>query len=156
MITGSESARLQIHEEVRKVSSRRKAWTMNRLSNVRLCGRTQARSCQKRRNVRREGSVVSWGNRTRQELRPSVETSRARTPGSITPQQLQIARMAAEGMTNREIGQKLYLSHRTAGAHLRRILQKLLHSWATAPRTNPSEGRRKPVTHRCPDARAVM
>jgi DNA-binding CsgD family transcriptional regulator len=33
--------------------------------------------------------------------------------------------MAAEGLTNREIGQKLYLSHRTVGAHLRRIFQKL-------------------------------
>jgi DNA-binding CsgD family transcriptional regulator len=72
--------------------------------------------------------VVSWGDRARQELRASGETSGPRTPEArdqLTPQELQIARMAAEGLTNREIGQKLYLSHRTVGAHLRRIFQKL-------------------------------
>jgi ATP/maltotriose-dependent transcriptional regulator MalT len=72
--------------------------------------------------------VEAWGERARQELRASGETSRARTPDArdqLTPQELQIARMAAEGLTNREIGQKLYLSHRTVGAHLRRIFQKL-------------------------------
>jgi DNA-binding NarL/FixJ family response regulator len=33
--------------------------------------------------------------------------------------------MAAEGLTNREIGQKLYVSHRTVGAHLRHVVRKL-------------------------------
>ena len=33
--------------------------------------------------------------------------------------------MAAEGLTNREIGQKLYLSHRTVSSHLYRIFPKL-------------------------------
>ena len=33
--------------------------------------------------------------------------------------------MAAEGLTNREIGQRLYLSHRTVGSHLYRIYPKL-------------------------------
>ena len=33
--------------------------------------------------------------------------------------------MAAEGLTNREIGQRLYLSHRTIGSHLYRIFPKL-------------------------------
>ncbi len=33
--------------------------------------------------------------------------------------------MAADGLTNREIGQKLYLSHRTIGSHLYRIFPKL-------------------------------
>jgi DNA-binding NarL/FixJ family response regulator len=33
--------------------------------------------------------------------------------------------MAAEGLTNREIGQRLYLSHRTVGVHLYRIFPKL-------------------------------
>jgi DNA-binding CsgD family transcriptional regulator len=72
--------------------------------------------------------VVSWGERARQELRASGEASRARTLGArdqLTPQELQIARMAAEALTNREIGQKLYLSHRTVGAHLRSIFPKL-------------------------------
>ena len=33
--------------------------------------------------------------------------------------------MAARGMTNREIGQHLYLSHRTIGSHLYRVFPKL-------------------------------
>ncbi len=72
--------------------------------------------------------AIPWGDRARQELRASGETSRARAPEArdrLTPQELQIARMAAEGLTNREIAQKLYLSHRTVGAHLRRIFPKL-------------------------------
>jgi DNA-binding CsgD family transcriptional regulator len=64
----------------------------------------------------------------RQELRASGETSLRRTPDArdrLTPQELQIAQLAAEGLSNREIGQKLYLSHRTVGSHLYRIFPKL-------------------------------
>jgi DNA-binding CsgD family transcriptional regulator/tetratricopeptide (TPR) repeat protein len=72
--------------------------------------------------------VVAWGDRARQELRASGETSRARTPEAfdqLSPQGLQIARLASEGLTNREIGQKLYVSHRTVSSHLYRIFPKL-------------------------------
>jgi len=37
----------------------------------------------------------------------------------------QIARLAAEGLSNREIGERLYLSPRTIGSHLYRIFPKL-------------------------------
>jgi DNA-binding CsgD family transcriptional regulator len=43
----------------------------------------------------------------------------------LTEQELQIARMAAQGLTNREIGQRLYISPRTVGAHLYHIFPKL-------------------------------
>jgi DNA-binding CsgD family transcriptional regulator len=72
--------------------------------------------------------AIPWSERARQELRASGETSRRRTPDArdqLTPQELQIAQMAAEGLTNREIGERLYLSHRTVGAHLYRIFPKL-------------------------------
>ncbi len=72
--------------------------------------------------------VSAWGERARQELRASGETSRSRTPEArdeLTPQELQIAQMAAGGLTNREIGQQLYLSHRTVGSHLYRLFPKL-------------------------------
>ncbi len=71
---------------------------------------------------------VPWGERARQELRASGEQSRPRVDRArdqLTPQELQIAQMAAEGLTNREIGEKLYLSHRTIGSHLYRIFPKL-------------------------------
>ena len=64
----------------------------------------------------------------RRELRASGETSAQRTPDArdrLTSQELQIAEMAATGLSNREIGQKLYLSHRTVESHLYRIFPKL-------------------------------
>ena len=64
----------------------------------------------------------------RQELRASGETSRhrmAQTWDQLTPQELQIARMAAEGLSNREIGQQLYISYKTVGYHLNRMFPKL-------------------------------
>lgn len=64
----------------------------------------------------------------RQELRASGETSRQRSPeawGQLTPQELRIGQMAAAGLSNREIGEKLYLSHRTVGSHLHRVFPKL-------------------------------
>jgi DNA-binding NarL/FixJ family response regulator len=70
----------------------------------------------------------AWGERARKELRASGETSRRRTPDArdeLTAQELQIAQMAAGGLSNREIGQRLYLSHRTIESHLYRIFPKL-------------------------------
>jgi DNA-binding CsgD family transcriptional regulator len=71
---------------------------------------------------------VTLCERAQKELRATGETARRRTPGAwaqLTPQELQIAQMAAAGLTNREIGQKLYLSHRTIEYHLHRIFPKL-------------------------------
>jgi DNA-binding CsgD family transcriptional regulator len=70
----------------------------------------------------------SWGKRAREELPASGETSRPRRPEAwdqLSPQELRIARLAAEGLTNRAIGQRLYLSHRTVGSHLYRMFPKL-------------------------------
>ncbi|WP_426512014.1 AAA family ATPase [Dactylosporangium sp. McL0621] len=72
--------------------------------------------------------TIPWGDRARAELRAAGETSRRRAPDArdrLTPQELQIAQLAAEGLTNREIGERLYLSHRTIGSHLHRIFPKL-------------------------------
>ncbi|MDA0180580.1 AAA family ATPase [Solirubrobacter phytolaccae] len=69
-----------------------------------------------------------WGDQARQELRASGERSRRRVPAArdqLTAQELQIAQFAAEGLSNREIGQRLYLSHRTVSTHLYRIFPKL-------------------------------
>ncbi|WP_433782120.1 AAA family ATPase [Actinomycetospora sp. CA-101289] len=54
------------------------------------------------------------------------DASRAEDPWrSLTPQEAQIARLVAEGLSNREVGQRLFLSHRTVGSHLYRIYPKL-------------------------------
>jgi DNA-binding CsgD family transcriptional regulator len=64
----------------------------------------------------------------RQELRASGEPSIRRTHDArdrLTPHELQIAQLAAHGMSNREIGHQLYISHRTVAYHLYRIFPKL-------------------------------
>ena len=44
---------------------------------------------------------------------------------SLTPQEREIALLAATGLTNREIATRLYMSHRTVSSHLYRIFPKL-------------------------------
>jgi DNA-binding CsgD family transcriptional regulator len=69
-----------------------------------------------------------WVEIARGELRGAGEAAREPLPDlviDLTPQELQIARMAATGLSNREIGQALYLSHRTVSSHLYRAFPKL-------------------------------
>jgi DNA-binding CsgD family transcriptional regulator len=69
-----------------------------------------------------------WGEQARRELRASGERSRRRVPEArdqLTPQELQIAQLAAAGLSNREIGERLFLSHRTVSTHLYRVFPKL-------------------------------
>ncbi len=68
-----------------------------------------------------------WGQRARQELRATGETigRHADARDRLTAQELQIAQLAAAGLSNREIGERLFLSHRTIGSHLYRIFPKL-------------------------------
>jgi len=72
--------------------------------------------------------TAPWAERARQELRAAGEASRTRAASGrdeLTPQELQIVQMAVQGLTNREIGQALYLSHRTVSTHLHNIFPKL-------------------------------
>jgi len=70
----------------------------------------------------------AFAERARRELLATGETARKRTVDTLddlTPQELQIARMAAEGQTNPEIGAQLFLSRRTVEWHLRKVFAKL-------------------------------
>lgn len=95
--------------------------------------RRQRRSANARAPLREARDIFDalgaspWSNRAREELRASGESSRRRTEHvweALTPQELHIAQLAAEGLSNKEIGARLYLSHRTVGYHLHRIFSK--------------------------------
>jgi DNA-binding CsgD family transcriptional regulator len=69
-----------------------------------------------------------WADRARRELRAAGVASHGQNPtpwSSLSAQELQVARMVAEGLSNREIAERLYLSHRTVASHLYRIFPKL-------------------------------
>ena len=69
-----------------------------------------------------------WALRADQELRATGERGWQpddERPSAALPQEAQIAELAAQGLSNREIGQRLFLSHRTVGSHLYRIFPKL-------------------------------
>jgi DNA-binding CsgD family transcriptional regulator len=72
--------------------------------------------------------ALTWGERARQELRAAGVSStprRDRTWDQLTAQELQIAQLAAVGVPNREIGQRLFISASTVDYHLRKVFRKL-------------------------------
>ncbi|WUD78339.1 AAA family ATPase [Streptomyces sp. NBC_00510] len=69
-----------------------------------------------------------WTERAETELRAAGSAKRrpsGANPHTLTPQELEIARLAASGLTNKQIAERLFLSHRTVGAHLYQIYPKL-------------------------------
>jgi DNA-binding CsgD family transcriptional regulator len=71
--------------------------------------------------------ATPWSARAQAMLGATGPTRRvgAEHADELTAQELQIARLAASGLSNREIGLQLFLSPRTVGAHLYRVFPKL-------------------------------
>ncbi|MFJ5921229.1 BREX system ATP-binding domain-containing protein [Kitasatospora sp. NPDC092948] len=75
--------------------------------------------------------ALPWMHWCEEELRAAGEAVTAPAggptgePTELTGQELRIARLAATGLTNKEIGRRLQLSPRTVGAHLYKIFPKL-------------------------------
>jgi DNA-binding NarL/FixJ family response regulator len=70
----------------------------------------------------------AFAERARRELLATGETLRRRSVDpqeEFTAQEAQIARLAAEGQTNPEIGAELFLSPRTVEWHLHKVFAKL-------------------------------
>lgn len=70
-----------------------------------------------------------WADRARAELRATGVSIPTEPAGSIldrlTPQELQVVRLAADGLSNRDIAAQLFLSPRTIGYHLYKAYPKL-------------------------------
>lgn len=72
--------------------------------------------------------LPAFSERAARELAATGERVRRRTPKArdeLTEREAQIARLAAAGLSNRGIGQRLYISHRTVGYHLAKVFNKL-------------------------------
>lgn len=72
--------------------------------------------------------MAGFAERARLELEATGGSARRRTPTTVdelTPQETQVARLAAEGVTNREIGTRLFISSSTVEYHLRKAFRKL-------------------------------
>lgn len=70
----------------------------------------------------------AWAERARQELRAAGVSSPRRDLAAVdrlTSTELHVAQLAAQGLTNREIGERLYVSPRTVSTHLQRMFPKL-------------------------------
>ncbi|GAA3074983.1 ATP-binding protein [Streptosporangium carneum] len=73
-------------------------------------------------------SAVRWAERARDELRAAGVQRADPAPSTLAElsgQEMRIARLAAQGLSNREIAERMFLSPRTVGAHLYRIFPKL-------------------------------
>ena len=69
-----------------------------------------------------------WARRVGGELRaagPSASLPRSPGTAQLTPQELEIAALAASGLSNKQIAERLYLSHRTVSSHLYKLFPKL-------------------------------
>jgi len=72
--------------------------------------------------------ATGFADRAARELQATGETARKRAVeyhDTLTPQELQIARLAQQGLTNPEIGERLFISPRTVEWHLRKVFSKL-------------------------------
>ena len=96
-----------------------------RRKDARLQLRTAHRMCT-------EMGMEAFGERAGHELQATGETVRKRqaeTRDDLTAQERQIAELAREGLSNPEIGARLFLSPRTVEWHLRKVFAKLgIHS----------------------------
>ncbi|MBQ1080256.1 helix-turn-helix domain-containing protein [Nocardiopsis sp. B62] len=94
--------------------------------------------------------ATPWCDRSRSEERACGSITVAVGPvKELSPQESQVARLAAQGLSNREIGEFLSLSPRTVASHLYRIFPKLnitsrrqLRDIDMSESSSPSRGRR--------------
>ena len=111
--------------------------------------RRERRRLEARRQLRTAHDLFSdfgmeaFAERARVELEATGEHARKRTDetrGDLTAQETQIARLARDGLSNAEIGARLFISKHTVEYHLRKIFSKLgINSRSKLAQALPSE-----------------
>jgi len=88
--------------------------------------------------------MEGFAERAGRELLATGETARKRvveTSSDLTAQEAQVARLARDGLSNAEIGARLFISSRTVQYHLRKVFNKLgISSRAQLERELPRDG----------------
>ncbi len=98
-----------------------------RLRRLRASGTARVHLSAALDEFRRLGAPT-WADRAAMALRATGQVpSGAENRGHqvLTPHELQIAELAAAGLSNREIGERLFMSHRTVASHLYRMFPRL-------------------------------
>ena len=96
-----------------------------------------------------ELDATPWAERTGAELRATGETARRRDPSTmlqLTPQELHVAEFVGQGLTNKDVAARMFLSPRTIDYHLRSIFAKLGITSRTELARMRTEGQ-IPVSH---------
>ena len=98
--------------------------------------------------------MEAFAERARRELQATGETARKRSVATgdeqLTAQEAQIARMARDGLSNPEIGVRLFISARTVQYHLRKVFTKLGIESRTPARSCPARlTSRRPLIALC-------
>ncbi|MGW4408645.1 AAA family ATPase [Nonomuraea sp. NPDC004702] len=135
LVSDDEGTRARLESLLSGHVAKRWLWDASRVRLVlgeRLRRDRSASQARRHLLIARDGFAAMaagpWVERARNELHAAghrtAETS-AGGPAALTAQELQIAELAASGLTNKQIAERLYLSHRTVGAHLYRIFPKL-------------------------------
>ncbi|WP_170324090.1 response regulator transcription factor [Cryptosporangium phraense] len=87
------------------------------------------------------GEVTALARRKRISLGEVVPTQRP-APGGLTPREREVLALLCDGLTNRQMARRLFMSEKTASVHVSRILAKL---------NAPTRGAAAAAARRLPD-----
>ena len=90
--------------------------------------------------------IEAFAGRAERELLATGERVRKRTVETreeLTAQEAQVARLARDGLSNAEIGERLFISQHTVAYHLRKVFSKLEHHLAQSARAGAARQRQR-------------
>jgi DNA-binding CsgD family transcriptional regulator len=135
LLSEGETAELLYREALERLGRTRVRWT---LARAHLLYGEWLRRERRRADAREQLSIAyemfvtmgagGFAERAERELLATGETARKRTHetrGELTPQEDQVARLARDGLSNIEIGARLFISPRTVQYHLSKVFTKL-------------------------------